>query len=62
MKTWLIEYYLDFMLTDKYEEIQSKIIVYTNVDDWIKHRSTKIGAQQIMFLQYVVIIKIPLYR
>lgn len=62
MKTWLIEYYLDFMLTDKYEEIQSKIIVYTNVDDWIKHRSTKIGAQQIMFSQYVVIIKIPLYR
>lgn len=62
MKTWLIEYYLDFMFTDKYEEIQSKIIVYTNVDDWIKHRSTKIGAKQIMFLQYVVIIKIPLYR
>ena len=62
MKTWLIEYYLDFMFTDKYEEIQSKIIVYTNVDDWIKHRSTKIGAQQIMFSQYVVIIKIPLYR
>ena len=61
MKTWLIEYYLDFMFTDKYEEIQSKIIVYTNVDDWIKH-STKIGAQQIMFSQYVVIIKIPLYR
>ena len=45
------------MFTDKYEEIQSKIIVYTNVDDWIKHRSTKIGAQQIMFSQYVVIIK-----
>jgi hypothetical protein len=62
VKTWLIEYYLDFMFTDKYEEIQSKIIVYTNVDDWIKHRSTKIGAKQIMFLQYVVIIKIPLYR
>ena len=57
MKTWLTKYYLDFMFTDKYEEIQSKIIVYTNVDDWIKHRSTKIGAQQIMFSQYVVIIK-----